>query len=375
MKWEHALSLCMIIRDEEKFLPDFIEKHKNFFDEWIVVDTGSSDASIDILEASGISPLSYVWENDFSKARNYALRQATGQWVASFDADEIMSADEQLKIKEIIEKKSVDAISVILRNYSDDIYDMMWLSCSSDPASLQPLHKRMPGYIPVPLIRFFRNKPEYCWQYPIHELIQPSIDKAGGTIVETDCIIHHYGFGRSTKRRDRKKELYRHIANELKQGSAACSPKILCELGRATEDEAERLSLFQKALDLSPGNPFVMAFLGDAQLEAGRMHEALNTADNLIKQNPDKPGGYLLAAKCYYRLNEPARGIALLKSSLPNNDTNPNILYSLGMLYFIAGDIKASLFNLRRAHKLAPTAEAIEKDLKKVEELASRYNI
>ncbi len=375
MKLGHTLSLCMIIRDEERFLPDFLENHQNFFDEWIIVDTGSTDASLDILKESGLSPLPYVWENDFSKARNYALRHATGDWVASFDADEIMSPEEQIKIKNIINQNSADALSVILRNYSDDIHDMMWLSCSADPKSLQPFHKGKIGYIPVPLIRFFRNNPEYCWQYPIHELIQPSIEKAGGVIVETDCIIHHYGFGRSTKRRDSKKELYRQIANELKQGTITSSPKILCELGRVTEDEEERLSLFQKALALSPHNPFVMAFLGDAQLEAGRLQEALYTSDGLIKHDPDKPAGYLLAAKCYYRLNDPAKGITLLRSCLPNNHTNPNILYSLGMLHFLAGDIKASLYNLRRAYNLAPTAGAIGKDLKKVEELASRYKI
>ncbi len=371
MKPHPILSLCMIVRDEADQLPRFLEKHCRFFDEWIVIDTGSSDDTVRILKEAGKRPLFFRWQDDFSKARNFALQHASGDWVASMDADEVISAEDQEKIKVIIREDACDAISVVQRNYSEDMDDILWVPCSRDPEALGPFHQGATGFIPVPIVRFFRRRPEYCWEYPVHEVLQPSIERAGGSILDTPYIIHHYGLIRTENRLKRKHALYARIAANLKgQGCLESSPKLLCELAKASESDIERLKLLETARGRSSKDPYFLVFLGDAQLRAGRLDQALSTATILIESKPDMPAGFLLAAKVCYRMNHSELGMDLLRRSLPRHKHNPKILYSLGMLYFVSKKIRPALFYLRRAREQAPSDRAIQNDLRRVETLA-----
>ena len=76
-----TLSLCMIIRDEEKMLPQFLEKSQGLWDELCVVDTGSKDASINLLRDAGAKIEEHPWFDDFAAARNLSLDMATGGWM------------------------------------------------------------------------------------------------------------------------------------------------------------------------------------------------------------------------------------------------------------------------------------------------------
>jgi tetratricopeptide (TPR) repeat protein len=82
------LSLAMMVKNEEDFLEDALRSARDFCDELIVVDTGSTDRTIEIAKDMGATLSHFPWINDFSAARNETLRQANGQWVAILDADE-----------------------------------------------------------------------------------------------------------------------------------------------------------------------------------------------------------------------------------------------------------------------------------------------
>ena len=85
------LSLAMIVKNEAEMLPDFFRSCRHVFDEMIVVDTGSTDQTVQIAEKAGAIVHHFEWCNDFSAARNIALRAATGAWVMYLDADERLS--------------------------------------------------------------------------------------------------------------------------------------------------------------------------------------------------------------------------------------------------------------------------------------------
>ena len=74
------LSLCMIVKDEAVMLPGFLERVRGLWDELVVVDTGSTDTSVALLEASGARVLHQPWRHDFALARNHSLEAATGEW-------------------------------------------------------------------------------------------------------------------------------------------------------------------------------------------------------------------------------------------------------------------------------------------------------
>ncbi|MGD9363943.1 MAG: tetratricopeptide repeat protein, partial [Desulfobacterales bacterium] len=85
-----SVSVCMIIKDEEKYLARCLASVKPIVDEMIVVDTGSSDRSKDIAIAFGARVYDYEWENDFAKARNYSISKASGEWILILDGDEVI---------------------------------------------------------------------------------------------------------------------------------------------------------------------------------------------------------------------------------------------------------------------------------------------
>lgn len=82
------ISACVIVKNEERNLPRWLECVKAFADEIIVVDTGSEDRTVEIAKAGGAAVYYFKWCNDFSAAKNYALDKATGDWIVFLDADE-----------------------------------------------------------------------------------------------------------------------------------------------------------------------------------------------------------------------------------------------------------------------------------------------
>ncbi|MEZ0373850.1 MAG: glycosyltransferase [Candidatus Sericytochromatia bacterium] len=87
------LSLCMIVRDEAELLPQCLQSVSDLVDEIVVVDTGSTDATVEIAAAAGARIYHLPWPGDFSLARNAALEKARCDWILMLDADEYLDAD------------------------------------------------------------------------------------------------------------------------------------------------------------------------------------------------------------------------------------------------------------------------------------------
>jgi hypothetical protein len=83
-----SLSACLIVRDEERFLDRCLASLRGHVDEICVLDTGSSDRSVEIARAHGAIVSHRPWDDDFSAARNASLELATGDWILQIDADE-----------------------------------------------------------------------------------------------------------------------------------------------------------------------------------------------------------------------------------------------------------------------------------------------
>ena len=85
------LSVCLIVKNEEQYLFDCLSSVKDIADEIILVDTGSTDSSIEIAGKFTAKVFNFEWVNDFSAARNYAISKAEGDWILYLDADERIS--------------------------------------------------------------------------------------------------------------------------------------------------------------------------------------------------------------------------------------------------------------------------------------------
>lgn len=85
-----TISLCMIVRNEEKVLARCLESVRGCVDEIVIVDTGSSDATKEIAARYTDRIYDFEWIDDFSAARNYAFEQATGDYLLWLDADDVL---------------------------------------------------------------------------------------------------------------------------------------------------------------------------------------------------------------------------------------------------------------------------------------------
>src|SRR5262252_4050456 len=83
-----TLALCVIAKNEERFIRECLESARDFVDEMIVVDTGSTDRTREIARECGARVEEFVWCDDFAAARNASIDAATTDWILVLDADE-----------------------------------------------------------------------------------------------------------------------------------------------------------------------------------------------------------------------------------------------------------------------------------------------
>lgn len=110
-----TLSACMIVKNEEELLPQCLESIRDVVDEIIVVDTGSSDRTVEIAKSFGAKVFHHPWENDFSKHRNQSIAYAKGEWILIIDADEVLFSWGR-ELKEILRNDRIDSIYVRVEN-------------------------------------------------------------------------------------------------------------------------------------------------------------------------------------------------------------------------------------------------------------------
>ena len=92
-------SLCMIVKNESAILRDCLDSLKDIMDEIIIVDTGSTDDTRKIAAEYTPYLYDYAWNDDFAAARNFAFSKATGDYIYSADADEVLDRENQDKFK------------------------------------------------------------------------------------------------------------------------------------------------------------------------------------------------------------------------------------------------------------------------------------
>lgn len=150
------LSLAMIVKNEELVLGRILSQARSFCDEIVIVDTGSSDKTVEIAESFGASIYTFDWIHDFSAARNFAFSKCTHDWVMWLDADDVILEYDQQLIQEL---KS----STLTQN-TDVVYCTYQIAFSPSGDCTQSL----------PRERFIRRSAGGQWINSIHEYYAPS---------------------------------------------------------------------------------------------------------------------------------------------------------------------------------------------------------
>lgn len=98
----NKLSVIILTKNEEKNIVAVIENAKQVADEVLIVDSGSTDATVELAKGLGAKVVFRAWDNDFAAQRNFALEQTECEWVLYLDADERMNGEFIKNIKEIL---------------------------------------------------------------------------------------------------------------------------------------------------------------------------------------------------------------------------------------------------------------------------------
>ena len=169
----------MIVKDEERFLNQCLDSIRSIAHQVVVVDTGSTDRTVEIAKEHGTEVHHFEWNDNFSDARNFSLEHARGDWVLILDADETLPAD----------------------SHKDLARDMAGANQLGLRIPLQNINETADGTCYVP--RLFRNAPGLCFVGRVHEQVYYSLivrknhwqmDASLGT-----ATIHHYGYDPEVK--------------------------------------------------------------------------------------------------------------------------------------------------------------------------------
>jgi glycosyltransferase involved in cell wall biosynthesis len=114
------LSLCMIVKNEEERLASCLESVQGLVNEIVIVDTGSSDGTVDIATRLGAQVFLHPWKDDFGEARNEAVRHARGEWILQLDADETLDPEDRSGVRHAIRSEQIAGYLVILLSEGPD---------------------------------------------------------------------------------------------------------------------------------------------------------------------------------------------------------------------------------------------------------------
>lgn len=115
------VSLALIVKDEENTIRKCIINSNKLVDEIIVVDTGSTDNTLKILnEDSKVRVFNFAWTNNFSEARNYAIEQCTGDYVLFLDADEYVTFGKRNELEQVMKRNQIGKIKIISKFKKDN---------------------------------------------------------------------------------------------------------------------------------------------------------------------------------------------------------------------------------------------------------------
>jgi tetratricopeptide (TPR) repeat protein len=348
----NRLSLCMIVKDEADMLPGFLERVRGLWDELVVVDTGSSDNSVALLEAAGAQVLHQPWRHDFALARNQSLDAATGQWIIFLDPDEYVSPAFVAQARAVLDDEAVGAATVAMQNVRED------------------------GHVQEAcLLRMFRRAPEVRFRHAIHEdvaeTLLPQLRASGQAIVHLAAPINHLGYRKAiAQARNKKQRDTAIIEVSLRQNPDDLYLHFkLLEQARFWGDEALASSAAPAALEAWQRVPDsclnywageLAVMLVDG-LYPGQWEPALQQLQALGARVPDSPA---IAHRCgellelLARLDE-AQAAFERALTLPGPAINTqlgNVRPRMGLVRIAIAkhDLEAARAHLQRAHQLAP---------------------
>lgn len=294
------ISLCMIVKNEEKTLGRCLDSVCDIVDEIIIVDTGSTDGTKSIASRYTKKIYDFEWIDDFAAARNYSFSKATMEYIMWLDADDVLLEADRQKLINL--KNNFDhSFDVVMMKYNLGSY------INDDDEPVCTFMRE----------RLLRRAKGYTWHDPIHEFI--ILD---GKILNTDiCITHKRMHGKT----DRNLKIFE---------------KMIAE-GKELSDRNK----FYYARELFLNGRFEEAIV--------YYHEFLNTTGGLTSNYMDAS---MDLACCYRYMKDDKNVLKALLRSFEHDSPRAEICCQIGFLYKEKKDYEKAIFWYDVASKIKKPA-------------------
>ncbi|HEY9855430.1 MAG TPA: tetratricopeptide repeat protein [Stenomitos sp.] len=286
-----TVSLCMIVKNEERYLEGCLLSARGVVDEIVVVDTGSTDGTLAIAERFGARVVHFPWTGDFAEARNVSLEHATSDWILVLDADERLEAASQHKLGPLLQRAEAAGYSLICQN----------LVGTGEGDESQR----------APVFRLFRNRLGIRFEGMIHEQAIHTAKQTGLQTYASDLTLLHLGYAaEEVNRRDKRQR---------------------------------NLAILERQVEREPHNPFVHFNLGEVLKLLGCHADAechYQEALRLLKAT-GASHGVSYYANLYFSLGDLYRDMgrypeahAILDEAIAHYPTFADLYYTKGFTYF-----------------------------------------
>ncbi|NTU21781.1 glycosyltransferase [Brevibacillus sp. HB1.2] len=283
------ISACIITKNEEENLPTCLDSVKSFVSEIIVVDTGSTDRTVEIAESYGAKVFSFTWIDDFAAARNFAIEQAKMDWIVFLDADEYFSPD------------SVKYVPLVIQEAEQQMLDMVICMMSNIEKTTRKITSSNIH------VRIFKNHPQIRYIGAIHERIVRLDVPAKYLDAQKEITIIHTGYSEDT---------------------------ILSK-----EKSKRNLELLFKELERKPDSFDVLFYISDSYLLDRQFEQALEFAIKAKSYSNSELKGiyeknYVNMIQCLIQLSKPNSVIlSTIREALEAYPSYPDFHLYLGDYY------------------------------------------
>ncbi len=291
-----TLSLAMIVKDEANTIGRVLNDARSFCDELIVVDTGSTDQTVNIATQHGATVFHYPWIDDFSAARNYSFDCCNGDWIIWLDADDVIPESEQQKLLELKQTLNdfLDAVSIR--------YHRIF---SPEGECILSTHRH----------RLIRKSPHLRWKYPIHECVV-GIQPEKCLTDERIYIEHRPLEDKQAQKKDRNLKILEKL---IRQGER--SPRMLYYYANELLDHEryqDAITYYNQYLAVSTGSwerYLAMTHLIRCHLNLNEESEAFAWALKAIEFDSSRAEGFVEAGFYFIRRQEWVKAIPFLTAA------------------------------------------------------------